>query len=67
MRKMFTKRHHEAIAATMKAERPGLFWDANKRTQWNMDVKALALMFDRDNLAFISSKFIEACGGLFDV
>ena len=67
MRKMFAKRHYEAIAAAMKAERPGLFWAANKRAQWNMDVKVLASMFERDNVAFRPFQFLEACGGLFDV
>jgi len=67
MRKMFAKRHYEAIAAAMKAERPGKHWDAAKRLQWDQDVKALCRVFERDNEAFRWSQFLEACGGLFDV
>ena len=66
MRKMFAKRHYEAIATAMAQARSGLFWDA-MRVQWNTDVKGLAAMFERDNVAFRPSQFIEACGGLFNV
>ena len=67
MRKMFAKRHYEAIAIAMLSERPGLFHNFNKLMQWDQDVKALCRMFARDNATFRPSQFLEACGGLFDV
>jgi lipopolysaccharide biosynthesis protein len=62
-----TKKHFKAIAEAFKFGRPAKHWDPNKRTQWNMDVKAMADVCASFNGAFDRDRFIAACGGLFYV
>lgn len=61
------KRHHEALANALNGTRPGENWDANKRVQWNMDVKTIAGVCFSFNPGFDMEKFIQTCGGLFNV
>lgn len=60
-----TKKHFNAIAAALKAERPGENWNANKHAQWDNDVRAMARVCRSFNPLFDVGPFIEACGGLF--
>lgn len=60
-----TRQHFEAIAAALKANRPGENWDANKRVQWNLDARAMAQVAARFNSGFKPQRFYDACGGLF--
>lgn len=62
-----TRHHFRKLADNLKSTRPGEHWDANKRLQWSMDVKAVANVCFLSNDRFDSDKFFEACGGLFDV
>ena len=62
-----TKKHFIALAAALKGERPGENWDANKRMQWNLDVKAVVRVCKQFNGIFDTGRFIDACGGLFEV
>ncbi len=57
-----TKKHFEALAFELKAERPGDGWDPNKRVQWELDVKAVASVAGRFNPAFDRGRFLKACG-----
>jgi hypothetical protein len=56
----------EMLAHALKEERPGDNWSANKRVQWNLDVKAVASVCKRVNFRFDIQKFLEACGGFCD-
>ena len=62
-----TRKHFKAIAEAFKYGRPAPHWDANKRTQWSMDVRAMADVCRTFNSGFDRDRFIEACGGLFNV
>lgn len=62
-----TRMHFNALANALASERPGDNWDANKRVQWNQDVKAIASVCNQFNNGFDRSRFIDACGGLFSV
>ena len=50
------------IALALKDERPGTNWDANKKVQWDLDVKAIA---NACGGLFKRERFIEVAGGLF--
>lgn len=63
----FQKRHYEQIAALLKAERPGEHWDANKRMQWQLIVNSFTRLFASDNCRFQGDRFVDACGGSFDI
>ena len=60
-----TRKDYKAIAEAFKAERPGENWDANKRVQWDLCVKAVARVLASDNERFDHDVFIAACGGMF--
>ena len=57
-----TKKHFEALAAALKAEKPGLHWDPNKHVQWDNDVAAIASVCADFNGAFDRARFYKACG-----
>lgn len=59
-----TRKHFVAIAETLRNNRPESNWDANKRLQWDMDVRAMANLCSRMNAQFDRPKFVAACGGL---
>lgn len=54
------------LARALQSTRPGEHWDANKRLQWNMDVKVIAAMLYRFHSPS-RENFIAACGGLHNV
>ena len=56
-----------SLAQALKAERPGEHWDANKRMQWNLCVKAVARVVSKHSITWQIDVFVAACGGLFDV
>ena len=60
-----SKKHFKAFAAALLNNRPGENWD--KRVQWNQDVKAIAAECRQFNSNFDYHRFIDACGGLFNV
>jgi hypothetical protein len=62
-----TRKDYKLLAGALKSERPGENWDANKRVQWNQDVKAIARVLASDNVRSNHGVFIAACGGLFGV
>lgn len=62
-----TRKDYIKLAGALKAERPGENWDANKRVQWDQDVKAIARVLESDNKLFKTDVFTAACGGLFGV
>jgi hypothetical protein len=57
----FAKRHYEAIATVMQAEKPLPNWDPNKHAQWELIRKSLADMLAADNGLFKRDRFIRAC------
>jgi len=61
-----TRKHYVAIAGVLKSTRPAEHWDANKREQWTLDVRAIADVLAQDNARFDRARFIKACGGTFD-
>jgi hypothetical protein len=62
-----TDKHFKVLAAALHEERPGEHWDLNKHVQWDLDVKAIARVCSQFNPSFDYNRFIEACGGLFNV
>ena len=62
-----TRKDYIKLAGAFKAERPGENWDANKRVQWDQNVKAITNVLKADNSRFDTAKFITACGGFFEV
>jgi hypothetical protein len=62
-----TRKDYVKLAGALKAERPGENWDANKRVQWDQDVKAIVCVLLSDNPRFDQNKFVAACGGFFEV
>ncbi len=62
-----TKKHFNALAAMFKRERPSENWDANKRVMWNALAQGVADECWAFNMRFDRARFIEACGGLFDM
>lgn len=59
-----TKQHFEELALAFQRERPGSNWDANKRVQWNQDVKAVFEVCRKFNPGADWGRFEHACGGL---
>lgn len=57
-----TKKDYVAIAAALKAQQPAIHWDANKRTQYALDCRAVASVFASDNGRFDRQRFYHACG-----
>jgi hypothetical protein len=57
-----SRKHFIALAAALKAEKPGANWCANKRVQWALDVKAIANTCARFNCNFKRERFLTACG-----
>jgi len=47
-----TKKHFKVLAENLKAQRPQPHWCANKRLQWEMDVKAIAKVCEEQNSRF---------------
>lgn len=60
-----TRQHFQALATALESNRPGENWDANKKVQWNLDVKAVAGACRQFNTGFKADRFYAACGGLF--
>jgi hypothetical protein len=50
------------MARLLKEQKPEPHWDANKRTQWELDVQAMATFCKTMNPAFDREKFLAACG-----
>jgi hypothetical protein len=61
-----TKKHFQQLAEALSVERPGIHWDANKKVQWELDVKAIVRACRSSNPRFDAQRFITACGGLFE-
>lgn len=71
---MFTKRHYEKIAQTLKDERMTIDHElsivtglqitesAGKRKQWANQVETFAFMFQSDKPRFNRDRFLAACG-----
>ncbi len=62
-----TRKDYVRLAEVFKDNRPEEHWDANKRVQWNLLVNGMAKALNADNHAFKPERFVDACGGLFDV
>jgi len=52
-----SKKHFIALADALRAQRPAYHWDANKRVQWDLDVKAIADVCAASNPAFNRSRW----------
>lgn len=57
-----SRKHFKLIADALHAQRPEKHWDANKRTQWELDVKAIADALSNMNPRFDRYRFERACG-----
>lgn len=55
-----TRKHFRLLAGELAAERPAVTWDANKKIQWVMCVRAVARACKVSNFAFDREKFIDA-------
>ena len=56
-----TRKDYVLLAQALNDARPMAHWDANKRTQWVMDVKYIAQALSNDNNRFDYDRFIDAC------
>jgi hypothetical protein len=54
-------KHFEALAAALRRQQPAPHWDANKHTQWGLDVRAVADVCEQFNPRFNRERFIEEC------
>ena len=61
-----TKRDYIKLADAFYQTRPQEHWDANKRQQWQQDMKFVANTLALDNSKFNRETFYKACGGTFD-
>jgi hypothetical protein len=63
-----TREHFQAIADTLALSRPTYCPPERliEREQWNEDVKAMAKALLQFNPNFDRSRFIKACGELFE-
>lgn len=65
---MFTKRHHEKIAQTLKDNKPiqddidSYTIYIGARVQWQNTVMTFAFLFQSDNPRFDRDRFLAACG-----
>lgn len=59
---MISRKHFQLIADGLKEQKPAKHWDANKHTQWNLDVKAVAKALSSLNPRFDFGRFYKACG-----
>lgn len=57
-----TKKHFIALADALKAQKPAPHWDANKWTQWRLDVKAVTDVCAEQGAKFNRSKFLSYIG-----
>ena len=64
--KTMTKKNYILLAEAMERSRPMDHWDANKRTQWALDVRHLCAVLRTDNPKFNADTFIKACGGIHE-
>lgn len=64
-----TRKHFEAIAASLKRSRPADLGDSSYavgcRDQWNCTVGGLVNVCSASNALFSPSRFVQACGGYF--
>lgn len=60
-----TRKDFELIAETLAMTRPEPHWDANKRMQFDMTVRAFCATLTAHNARFDRDRFIKASGGLF--
>lgn len=56
-RSVFSKRHYDFVAALLRANKPERITDA-----WLDQVMVFVAAFKRDNHAFITVRFMQACG-----
>lgn len=59
---MISRKHFQMIADELAEQKPAEHWDPNKRTQWELDVRAVAKALSRLNPRFDFSRFYKACG-----
>jgi hypothetical protein len=59
---MISRKHFQMIADELKSNRPEAHWDANKMTQWQLDVRAVAKALSSLNPRFDFARFYKACG-----
>lgn len=59
---MISRKHFQMIADELKEQKPAPHWDANKMTQWELDVRAVARALSHLNPRFDFSRFLSACG-----
>lgn len=57
-----TRKDYILIAAALHRGKPEAHWDANKRVQYDMDVRNVATAFANDNPKFDRAFFLLACG-----
>lgn len=53
-----SKKHFIMLADALRRERPAPHWDANKHTQWGLDVKAVADVCAQDNPRFNRERWL---------
>lgn len=59
---MISRKHFQMIADELKRSKPEPHWDANKTTQWELDVKAVSGALRLMNPRFDFNRFYKACG-----
>ena len=57
-----TQKHFVALAAALKASKPGVNWAESKFGQWKQDVQAVARVCSDMNPRFNYADFYAACG-----
>lgn len=59
---MITRKHFREMARLLKEQKPEPNWDANKMTQWELDVQAMTKFCKGMNPNFDRDIFLDACG-----
>ena len=59
-----SKKHFIALADALRQTRPADHWDANKRVQWEMDVRVIADVLNQSNPRFNYSRWMDYVNGL---
>ena len=56
-----TRKDYIILSRALKAEKPAPHWAANKHTQWDCDVRAIAGACRSDNARFDTARFLSTC------
>lgn len=59
-----SKKHFIALANALIASKPADHWDANKKAQWELDVRYIANVLAQSNPRFKRERWMDYVNGL---